>query len=99
MVSAAVRSCFFNFGVAVDLDFFRLLFVEPGKFGPGFVVDAQQFIEFGRQRESVAPIGALNNVMIQTESVAIALKSNVVGRIRARGRRTIERPQRLRGAL
>ena len=63
MVSAAVRSCFFNFGVAVDLDFFRLLFVEPGKFGPGFVVDAQQFIEFGMQRESVAPYWRAVSIM------------------------------------
>jgi hypothetical protein len=46
-------------GVAVDLDFFRLLFVEPGKFGPGIVVDAQLLIEFGMQGEGVAPIGAL----------------------------------------
>ena len=54
-----MRSCFFDFGVAVDLDFFRLLFVEPGKFGPGIVIDAQQLIEFGVQRKGVAPIGAL----------------------------------------
>ena len=65
---------FFDFGVAVHLDFFRLLFVEPGKFGPGIVIDAQQLMACSA-RVSRRLARCINSVMIQTASVATALKS------------------------
>jgi hypothetical protein len=44
----------------MPLDRFGFLLIELGEFGACGVVDAQQFIEFGMQRQIVAAVGSLN---------------------------------------
>jgi hypothetical protein len=39
------------------LDKFGFLLIQLGEFRPGVIVDAQKFIEFGAQRQIVAPVG------------------------------------------
>ena len=44
----------------MPLDHFGFLLIELGEFGACGVVDAQQFIEFGMQRQIIAAVGSLN---------------------------------------
>jgi hypothetical protein len=40
-----------NFGASMALDRFRLLLVKANQFRPGLLVDTQQFIQLGMQRQ------------------------------------------------
>jgi len=49
-----------QFRGAVMHDRFGLLLIELGQFRPRRVIDAQQLIQLGMQRQIIAPVGALD---------------------------------------